>query len=204
MSKTIRNCGNCYNFNHEPYYDFGEEYPAGCGETYEAVASVDSLTGHALTYRERIATDPACPDYLTEQAGTARDAASYAKHEADQLRETSRSLKFDKAMAECLHLDDALGKNHPDTITATAHALSLAPQELHDLMMAKMRELNLVPKPIGYTADGQALYRLEDIAAKLGISNDEAQSKFQKLMGNSDEEDLPAMTIDPILIHRVH
>ena len=157
------------------------------------------MTGRALTYRERIASDPACTAYLTEQEGIERDAASWAKHEADQLRDTGGSPEFDKAVAKCLHLDETLGKGHPETIAATAHALSLASQDFHDFMTAKMRELDLVPEAFGYTADGQAVFRIEDIAAKLGMSLEEAQDAMQAF----DEMDLSAMVIDPATIHRV-
>lgn len=62
----------------------------------------------------------------------------------------------------------------PEARRAWDRVVRLAPVEFLDMMTAKMRELDLLPAPAGLDANGRPVYRLSDVADKLGIPEDEA------------------------------
>ena len=57
---------------------------------------------------------------------------------------------------------------------AWGRVIHMAPVEFLDAMNAKMRELDLLPAPAGLDANSRPVYKLSDVADKLGIPEDEA------------------------------
>ena len=108
---------------------------------------------------------------------------------------------------ETLHLYDRLaqthGDQHPQAQAALMRLFDLAPPELQAQMAAKARELGLIPDAGGYLADGTPVYRLEDVAKQLGLSESEAQASITQFMAERESMGLQTRAIDPTLIHRV-
>jgi hypothetical protein len=108
---------------------------------------------------------------------------------------------------EALHLYDrlaqTLGDTHPKAQAALMRVFDLAPPELHAQMTAKGRELGLIPDAGGYLADGTPVYRLEDVAKQLGLSESQAQVSITQFMTEREAMGLETRAIDPTLIHRV-
>lgn len=124
-------------------------------------------------------------------------------HELDVAQHLAESTpEFMAAMSACLHLVETLGQDHPDTTRAMQLAMRLAPPSLKDLMNAKAKELDLLPEAHGYTADGAPVFSLESVAAKLGMSMDEAHEAVQAMLADGEALGLPEVLIDPATVHR--
>jgi hypothetical protein len=70
---------------------------------------------------------------------------------------------------------ERLGGDHPKAHLAMEKVMALAPKHVQDAMLKKGRDLGLIPPAGGYLADGTAVYRLEDVAAQMGLSIEEAR-----------------------------
>ena len=110
--------------------------------------------------------------------------------------------QFRLAMQKHLHLVETLGEDHPDTMTAMMLAMEYAPQALKDEIHAEALKLDLIPQADGYLENGEPVYRLEDVAAKLGVSHDEARSTLNRLMTERSAAGLGTVMINPALVHR--
>ena len=133
-----------------------------------------------------------------KQTGSAHEAQM-----AQQLKESTP--EFLAAMAECLRLEETLGINHPDTTRAMRCAMLMAPPSLHAFMSEQAHQLGLMPEAEGYTDDGQPVYSLESIAAKLDISIDEAREAMEAMFEDGEALGLPAVFVDPATtVHRKH
>lgn len=95
----------------------------------------------------------------------------------------------------------SMGEDHPLTQRAFALVMELAPAELKTQMANMAREMGLLPDADGYLEDGSPVYRLESIATKLGMTEDEAQTSVQAFMADRAALGLDATPIDPDLIH---
>lgn len=108
---------------------------------------------------------------------------------------------------EALHLYDrlaqTLGDTHPKAQAALMHLFDLALPELQAQMTAKGRELGLIPDAGGYLADGTPVYRLEDVAKQLGLSESKSQASIAQFMAERQAMRVETRAIDPTLIHRV-
>lgn len=111
--------------------------------------------------------------------------------------------EFRAAMDEHLRRVESLGEDHPDTLRAMMLALDLAPQELKDEMTAKARELGLIPEARGYLDDGTPMFRLEDVAERLGLSPAEAEDALREMMNERRSLGLSnaGIVTDPATIH---
>ena len=105
-------------------------------------------------------------------------------------------------MQKHLHLVETLGEDHPDTMRAMMLAMEHAPQALKDEIHAEAVKLDLIPQADGYLENGEPVYRLEDVAAKLGISMDEARATVNKLVTERSAARLDTVLINPALMHR--
>ena len=112
--------------------------------------------------------------------------------------------QFRLAMQKHLHLVETLGEEHPDTMTAMMLAMEYAPQALKDDMHAEAVKLDLMPQADGYLENGEPVYRLEDVAAKLGVSVQDARATMDKLMVDRSAAGLDTILIDSALVHRRH
>jgi hypothetical protein len=106
------------------------------------------------------------------------------------------------AFHEYQHLVETLGDNHPATTMAMMVMIELAPEELKTMMHDKAKEMGLLPQPDGYLDDGTACYRLEDVAANLGMTNDDAQSAMDEFLDARGAAGLDTILIDSNLVHR--
>lgn len=121
---------------------------------------------------------------------------------AHQLAEATP--EFMAAMSDCLRLVESLGMEHSDTTRVLQRAMRLSPPSLNAFMADKARELDLVPEADGYLDDGQPVYSLEAIAAKLGMSMEEAHEAVQAMLADSEAQGLSAMLVDSATVHRKH
>ena len=112
--------------------------------------------------------------------------------------------EFSTAMSACLRLRETLGENHPDTKAAMMLAIELAPKELIDEFGDMAREMGLMPEADGYLDDGSPMYRLEDIAERLGVSPAEAEEAMHKMLAEREALGLSnaGIVTDAARIHR--
>ena len=71
--------------------------------------------------------------------------------------------------------------------------------------MADMaREMGLMPEAYGYLDDGSPMYRLEDIAERLGVSPAEAEEAMHKMLAEREALGLSnaGIVTDAARIHR--
>lgn len=90
--------------------------------------------------------------------------------------------EFMEAIKRHRRLVDTLGMDHPETMRAMMLAMELAPKELIDEFGDMAREMGLMPEADGYLDDGSPMYRLEDIAERLGVSPAEAEEAMHKML----------------------
>jgi hypothetical protein len=161
----------------------GEDHP----ETQKAVDLAMSLAPHSLT--EYLATQKAAAD----------------KHEAElTLHRQEATPEFMAAMSACLALVESLGMEHPDTTRAMQRAMALAGPSMHDFMARQAKELDLIPEADGYLDDGEPVFSLESIAAKLGLGMEEAKEAMDVMLEDRAAQGLPAALVDPSKVHRKH
>lgn len=121
---------------------------------------------------------------------------------AHQLKEVTP--EFMAAMSACLRLVESLGMEHPDTTRALQRAMALAGPSMQNFMADKAKALDLIPEADGYLDDGQPVYTLESIAAKLDMSMEEAHEAMDAMLADRAELGLPAVLVDPATVHRKH
>ena len=112
--------------------------------------------------------------------------------------------EFLAAVDRHLHLAETLGMDHPDTMRAMLLSMDLAPPHIHAEMGNKARGLGLIPEADAYLADGTPMYRLEDIAERLGIPPDEAEAALQSMLAEREALGLSNAGIetDSAMLHR--
>jgi hypothetical protein len=113
------------------------------------------------------------------------------------------SPEFLQALDDFDRLANTAGAGHPQAQAALMRVFDLAPPELKAQMTAKARELALIPAAGGYLGDGTPVYRLEDVARHMGLTEAEAQASIAEFMAEREAAGLDAGAIDPALIHRV-
>ncbi len=112
--------------------------------------------------------------------------------------------EFMAAMGACLRLVETLGQDHPETTRALQRAMLLAPPSMHEFMGREAQALGLVPDAAGYTEEGEPVFTLAAIAAKLEISVEEAEATLRELQAGREELGLPSLLVDPARVHGVH
>ena len=212
MNIIKRTCANCVAFNPTPT---GDEEPC---------ANLTSFTVHhvdvdlkPLTIHQAPGPDDWCDGHQTHEEDIAQthaieiarhlatQKAAADKHEAElALHRQEATPEFMAAMSACLRLGESLGVEHPDTTRAMQRAMALSPPSLNTFMADKARELDLMPEADGYLDDGQPVYSLEAIAAKLDMSIEEAQTAMDAMLEDCAALGLPAALVDPATVHRKH
>ena len=192
MTDTKRTCANCCAFNLAPV----DDEPA-CWNLVSFVIHHHDDRGPVTIKRQPLPGD-ACDEHLTNEEDRAQDdpQSEVAKHVADS------SPEFLTAMNECLRLTDLHGMDHPETTKAMQLAMALAPDSLHDFMAAQAQELGLIPEADGYTDDGEPVFSLEAIAAKLDMSMEDAKAAMDAMLEDQAALGLPAALVDPATVHR--
>lgn len=112
--------------------------------------------------------------------------------------------EFMDAMSACLRLVESLGQDHPDTTRALQRAMLLAPPSMQEFVGREAQSLGLIPDATGYTEAGEPVFTLEDVAARLEISMEEAEATLRELEADRAALGLPAIAVDPASVHSVH
>ena len=95
--------------------------------------------------------------------------------------------EFFKAFDHYKNMVKQYGDDHPITEQAFLLTLHYTPDHIKAEMDAKAKELNLLPRPSGYTDDGEPMYCLEDIAKHFGITFEEAEQHLLRMMDNRQQ-----------------
>jgi len=194
MTIIKRTCANCCAFNPAPKGDD----PACMNLVYFTIHHVDA-DGKPLTIHQAPTPADCCPGHQTHEED---EAETHEIEVARQLREATP--EFMAAMSECLRLVESLGQDHPDTVRALQRAMMLAGPSLHEFVARQAQELNLIPEADGYTEDGEPVYNLETIAAKIGVGMDETRQAMDAMLADRAALGLPAALVDPATVHRRH
>ncbi len=99
------------------------------------------------------------------------------------------------------YLAETLGRDHAESRQALELVMALAPIELQAMMHAKALELGLTPPASGYLADATPVYRLKDVAARLGLSEADASESLKMVKSERAAAGLDNGTIDPESFH---
>ena len=92
--------------------------------------------------------------------------------------------QFQNAISRHEHLVETLGIDHPITRQVFLTVMEYAPKEFHDLAHDVAKEMDLIPDATGYLEDGTPMYSLNDIAAKHGISIEEAERTMHEMLAS--------------------
>lgn len=182
---------------------------ATCAAFNPSATDNEEVCGNLTFFTEHHGT----PQALSREPGPADWCDSHQTHEEDAAEtheiEMQRQLKeatpeFMAAMSACLRLVESLGMEHPDTTRAMQRAMALAGPSMNTFMADTAKELGLIPEADGYTDEGQPLYSLEAIAAKLDMSMEEAQAAMDAMLEDRAALGLPAVLVNPATVHRKH
>jgi hypothetical protein len=115
------------------------------------------------------------------------------------------SPEFKAALAKYGQLSELYGDDHQITKDAFTVLLKLAPDEYIEEAHKVAVEMNLMPEPNGYLEDGTAMYRLDDIATKVGVTIEDAELAMHNIKSVLSEAGLPNTEIvDSRVIHLRH
>lgn len=114
------------------------------------------------------------------------------------------SPEFKAALKRYSHLSKTLGDDHDITRNAFTVLFSLAPHEYVEEAHKIAVEMDLMPEAGGYLVDGSPMYRLEDIAAKHGITIEEAEKLMREMLAAKEAAGLPidGIVTDGSMMHR--
>ena len=194
MSIIKRTCATCAAFNPSATDD---EEPCG-NLTFFTIHHVDA-GGKPLTIHQAPSPTDCCDSHQTHEED---EAETHEIEVARQLKEATP--EFMAAMSACLRLMETLGEDHPDATRAMQRAMALAGPSIQGFMADKAKALDLIPEADGYLDDGQPVYTLESIAAKLDMSMEEAHEAMNAMLADRAELGLPAVLVDPATVHRKH
>ena len=100
-----------------------------------------------------------------------------------ELHRKQSTPEYRAAVSEAMRLVELHGHDHPDTTAAICTAMHLAPETMKKWMSEKVDELGLFPAAAGYGDNDEPVYRLGDIAQKLGISDAQAIAAAERVPG---------------------
>jgi hypothetical protein len=114
--------------------------------------------------------------------------------------------EFMAAIRQHRRLVETLGLEHPDAWRAMVLVMGLAPKNLIDEIGDMAQEMGLLPDADSYLEDGTPMFRLEDVAERLGASPAEAEESMQKILSEREALGLSnnGIVTDPELIHKRH
>jgi hypothetical protein len=166
------------------------------GHLVESLGEAHADTLAAWKHAEKLDPTGYLAGIMKEHQARRRDAQILAE----------ASPEFIAAMSRMRHLGETLGIEHPQTGEALAQAMELAPETFRLEAHAMAVEMGLVPAtPDAYTEDGQPLYRLDGIAARLGIPVEEAEEAAAAMVADRAARGLPTEVISTdAVIHTTH
>lgn len=98
------------------------------------------------------------------------------------MKNDQLSPEFLAAGKECSRLHKAGLSHTPEGAQAFRRMYDAAPESFRKEMQDMAVQMGLMPKvPDGYTDDGKPVYRLEGLAKRLGISEEEARRAAREL-----------------------
>jgi len=113
--------------------------------------------------------------------------------------------EFSALMQQYKDTAAGLGDDHPITRRLLMLAIQTAPPWFVSEMHIMARDMGLLPEPFGCNDEGQKFYRLDDVAAKLGIPLAEAQQHMERMQADAEALGLPGVVSrDAGDLHRVH
>ena len=191
-SKIKRTCATCAAFNSNPT---GDE--PTCGNLVHIVIHHVDEQGQPIVVRRQPYATFRCDSHQTHEEEAAQD------HDAEVAQQVAEATpEFMAAMSACLRLVESLGADHPDATRALQRAMLLSPPSLMDFMGREAQAMGLIPEADGYTEDGAPVFSLEAVAAKLGVSMEEAQEAMDTAQADRAELGLPGVLVDPARVHR--
>ena len=112
--------------------------------------------------------------------------------------------EFSAAMHRHIALVEQFGEDSPQAKKSLMVAMHLAPDWFKDDIAAMAGENGFLPQASGYLDDGSPVFSLEDIAAKFGISIEQAEKDLHDMMATRQELGLPIEggLVNPSLVHR--
>ena len=113
------------------------------------------------------------------------------------------SPEFLDAVDELTRTVEELGHEHHQAKRAMQRAMMLAPRTLRDEITRMAESMGLLPKPDGYTEDGQPVVSLETLAAQWGMTLEEAQAHADAMLAELEAAGVTMPAIDPARVHRV-
>lgn len=118
----------------------------------------------------------------------------------------STSHAFSALLAQYRDTAAGLGHDHPFTIRLWETLLAAAPESFRELLRNKAREMGLLPEPCGYSETAGRMYSLEPVAARLGMTAEEAKATLDRADAARRESGLPAdgATADKAQFHPLH
>lgn len=113
--------------------------------------------------------------------------------------EFSEAMEKYKAM-----LDENAGIETDEARDQFAKAMLLAPDWFHEMAMSEAKTMGLIPKATHCLENGEPVFSLEEIAAHLGISLEDAQKSLNKLITQREEMGLEGVrAIDPSTVNKI-
>ena len=94
---------------------------------------------------------------------------------------------FNDVMQRYMQAVEQYGHEPPTCAYLFSEMVEVAPPEFMDLMSDTAKEMDLMPEP-RYTEDGEAVYSLDEVAKRCGVSPDEAQQHLDELMQATGRE----------------
>jgi len=79
-------------------------------------------------------------------------------------------------------------------------ALQNAPDSVMSAIMSQAVKEGMLPPPMGIDANGERVWKLEDVARHFGLSEAEAKTSLEKFQLEHGD----VATIDPATINRIH
>lgn len=149
-----------------------------------------------------LATSLAPPSLMEYIA--AHKAAAEKHHAEVELYRQESTPEYRQAVQEVLLLVETMGLDHPNTTRALQLSMSLAPPSMMAFLAETAKEMGLIPEALGYTEDGQPVFSLEAIAAKLDMSVHEAKAAMDGMLEDRAALGLPAALVNPATVHSKH
>lgn len=86
-------------------------------------------------------------------------------------------------------------------------AMQYAPASFIEIAQQKAVEMDLMPEASGYLENGAPVFRLEDVAAKIGVTVEEAETELMRINEKRKEMGLSdggSIVTDSTVIYRKH
>lgn len=112
--------------------------------------------------------------------------------------------EFSEAMHTHIALTEQYGEDSPQAKLSFMMAIQLAPDWFMDDIDQMSIGNDLLPEASGYLANGEPVFKLEDIATQFGLNIDEAKQSLTEMMAIREELGLSNVgkIVDPSTVHR--